>query len=78
MSVEMEEVDNHKPQYARAMGSSGPLSPPLKSAMKTPGAPPKSSRSAFFGPETNIRDEEENLEKEEALTEKEQAKDLVS
>lgn len=72
MSVEMEEVDSHQ-QYAAPL-----VSPPLKSAMKTPGAPPKSSKSAFFGPDENFREEEENLEKEEALTEREQARDLVS
>lgn len=45
---------------------------PLKSAMRTPGAPPK---SAMFSP---TWDEEAMLEKQEALTEVEQAKDVVS
>ncbi|KAL1304909.1 hypothetical protein AAFC00_003826 [Neodothiora populina] len=78
LSIEMEETDNQRLPQGRPQ-TSGPsmpmMSPPLKSAMKTPGAPPKSSRSAFFGPETT-RDEEEALEKEEALTEQQQAKDL--
>lgn len=77
MSVEMEEIDSHQMSQARTAGPSGPLSPPLKSAMKTPGAALKSARSAFFGPNEQFRDEEENLEKEEALTEKQQAQDLV-
>lgn len=70
MAIEMEEADGHH--------GYGPISPPLKSAMKTPGAPPKSARSALFNPGTSFKDEEEALEKEEALTEKEQAADLVS
>jgi len=79
VSVEMEETDGTSLRQARTPGFSTPLvSPPLKSAMKTPGAPPKSTRSAFFNEETTFRDEEDHLEKEEALTEKEQAQDLVS
>lgn len=81
MSIEMEDSDSqHLPHGRTPEPSQGqPLvSPPLKSAMKTPGAAPKSSRSAFFNPSTSFKDEEEALEKEEALTEKQQANDLVS
>lgn len=75
----MEDTDSqHVPQY-RTPGPSEPLvSPPLKSAMKTPGAPPKSARSAFFNDAAAFREEQEALDKEEALTDKQQAKDLVS
>lgn len=77
MSVEMEEVDDNQLPPARTPRTAAPLlSPPLKSAMKTPGAMPKSAKSAMFSPMPFS--EEEELEKQEALTEKEQVKDLVS
>jgi len=47
------------------------MSPPLKSALKTPGT----ARPQIFSPTFK---EEETLEKHEAETEKEQVKDLVS
>ena len=70
VTVEMEDTDyNHLPRGR----SEAPLSPPLKSAMKTPGVAPRN-----FG---NIMSptfrEEHVLEKREIATEKEQAKDIV-
>lgn len=51
----------------------GPLSPPLKSALKTPGTPGR-----MLNPLSPTFREEQMLEKHEEDTEKEQAKDLVS
>jgi hypothetical protein len=50
-----------------------PLSPPLKSALKTPGTPGR-----ILNPLSPTFKEEQLLEKHEEDTEKEQAKDLVS
>jgi len=67
-SVEMPDTDNNDYPHMQ----SAPRGP-LKSAMRTPGAPPRD-----FG---NILSptfkEEDMLEKQEALTEKTQAQDLV-
>ncbi len=51
----------------------GPLSPPLKSALKTPGTPGR-----MLNPLSPTFREEQILEKHEEDTEKEQVKDLVS
>lgn len=51
----------------------GPLSPPLKSALKTPGTPGR-----MLNPLSPTFREEQILEKHEEDTEREQAKDLVS
>ena len=64
----MEEESNHLPS---GLAPASPLmSPPLKSALKTPGAAPKDIFSPTFH-------EEQILEETEKKTEKEQAKDLV-
>lgn len=71
VTVEMEDTDNnHLPRG----GSEAPLSPPLKSAMKTPGVAPRNFGNLMS---PTFREEHE-LEKRELATEKEQAKDLVS
>jgi len=71
-SVEMEEETDRKylppPTPATAMRS------PLKSALKSPGAPPR-DLNAIKSPTFK---EEQILEKAEAATEKEQVRDLVS
>lgn len=67
-SVEMEETDT------RYLAPTTPKSP-LKSALKSPGAPPRTARENPLSPTFR---EEQLLEKQEELTEKEQAKDLVS
>lgn len=51
-----------------------PLKSPLKSALKSPGAPPR----VIENPLSPTFKEEEDLEKHEKVTEKKQAKDLVS
>jgi hypothetical protein len=66
--VEMEETDNHLPPV-----TPGTPGAPLKSALKSPGAPPKSA--TILSPTFR---EEQILEKREESTEKEQAVDLVS
>ena len=68
-SVEMPETDqNEYPSTTpRALKS------PLKSAMKTPGAPPRDLGNAIFSP-TFVN--EDMLEKQDKHTEKEQARDL--
>ncbi|KAH9844415.1 hypothetical protein Tdes44962_MAKER01448 [Teratosphaeria destructans] len=67
-SVEMPDTDdNDYPSMPK-----GPLKSPLKSAMKTPGAPPKDLK-AILSPTFR---EEEILEKQEAHTEKRQKQDL--
>lgn len=68
-SVEMPDTDYNPPLTAKSIPKS-----PLKSAMKTPGAPPR-DLNAILSPTFR---EEDVLEKHEAYTEKEQAKDLVS
>lgn len=70
--VEMEETDRRylPPPTPRTPGGA------LKSAMKSPGAPPRTPGAASIMSPT-FR-EEQKLEKHEASTEKEQAKDLVS
>jgi hypothetical protein len=68
-SVEMEETDE---KYLAPMTPRTPKTP-LKSALKSPGAPPR-NLEAILSPTFY---EEENLEKAEAITDKEQAKDLV-
>jgi hypothetical protein len=67
-SVEMEETDK---KYLP------PPTPktPLRSAMKSPGAPPRTAETMILSPTFR---EEQILEKREEMTEKEQAKDLVS
>lgn len=70
-SIEMEDIEiNHLPKGSITPGLPH-VEPPLKSALKTPGT----SRPMLFSPTFQ---EEEDLEKYEAHTEKEQAKDLVS
>ncbi|GAB7349614.1 hypothetical protein MBLNU459_g0299t1 [Dothideomycetes sp. NU459] len=71
VTVEMEEADNHLP-HAAITPASPLMSPPLKSAMKTPGHAPRNFGN-ILSPTFH---EEEALEKQEALTEIEQAKDL--
>lgn len=70
-AVEMEETDRRylPPPTPRTQGA-------LKSAMKSPGAPPRTPGAASILSPT-FR-EEQKLEKHEASTDKEQAKDLVS
>jgi hypothetical protein len=53
--------------------TNGPVSPPLKSALKVPGTPGR-----MLNPLSPTFREEQILEKHEEDTEKEQAKDLVS
>ena len=65
----MPDTDYNPPLTAKSIPKS-----PLKSAMRTPGAPPKDLH-AILSPTFR---EEHVLEKREAYTEKEQAKDLVS
>nr|POE63372.1 hypothetical protein CFP56_04275 [Quercus suber] len=67
-SVEMPDTDDH--DYYKA-----PMKSPLKSAMKTPGAPPRDFGAAILSPTFK---EEEHLEKHETFTERQQAKDIVS
>jgi hypothetical protein len=67
-SVEMPDTDYNPPLTATMPKS------PLKSAMKTPGAPSK-NLEAILSPTFK---EEQMLEKHETYTEKQQAKDLVS
>ena len=71
-SVEMEETDrNHlPPPTPRGMA-------PLKSALKSPGAPPRTPGRPSMILSPTFR-EERDLEKQESSLEKEQAKDLVS
>jgi hypothetical protein len=70
--VEMEETDRRylPPPTPRTPGGA------LKSAMKSPGAPPRTPGAASILSPT-FR-EEQKLEKQEASTDKEQAQDLVS
>lgn len=69
-SVEMEETDN------RYLPPPTPKTP-LKSALKSPGAPPRTPGAETMILSPTFR-EEQVLEKREAMTEKEQAADLVS
>jgi hypothetical protein len=71
-AVEMEETDRRylPPPTPRTPGGA------LKSALKSPGAPPRTPGAASILSPT-FR-EEQDLEKREAFTDKEQAKDLVS
>jgi hypothetical protein len=71
VTVEMEDTDNNHLPRGR---SEAPLSPPLKSAMKTPGVAPRN----FGNLMSPTFREEHALEKRELATEKEQAKDIVS
>jgi hypothetical protein len=71
VTVEMEDTDNNHLPRAR---SEAPLSPPLKSAMKTPGVAPRN----FGNLMSPTFREEHVLEKRELATEKEQAKDIVN
>lgn len=68
-SVEMEETDR---KYLP------PPTPktPLKSALKSPGAPPRTPGGAMSIMSPTFK-EEQNLERREEMTEQEQAKDLV-
>lgn len=68
-SVEMPDTDNNDYPAMKHQ----PLKSPLKSAMKTPGAPPRDLGNIL----SPTFKEEDRLEKEEALTEKQQAADLV-
>lgn len=68
-SVEMEETDR------RYLPPPTPKTP-LKSALKSPGAPPRTPGGAMSIMSPTFR-EEHQLEKREALTDREQAKDLV-
>jgi hypothetical protein len=70
VTVEMEDTDNNHLPRGR---SEAPLSPPLKSAMKTPGVAPRN----FGNLMSPTFREEHALEKRELATEKEQAKDIV-
>nr|POF14378.1 hypothetical protein CFP56_78394 [Quercus suber] len=65
-SVEMPDTDDN--DYYKA-----PMKSPLKSAMKTPGAPPRDFGAAILSPTFK---EEEHLEKHETFTERQQAKDI--
>lgn len=67
-SVEMPDTDNNDYPAMKHQ----PLKSPLKSAMKTPGAPPRDLGNIL----SPTFKEEDRLEKEEALTEKQQAADL--
>ncbi|SMR55424.1 unnamed protein product [Zymoseptoria tritici ST99CH_1A5] len=67
-SVEMPDTDYNPPLTAKM-----PMSP-LKSAMRTPGAPPKNFGAAILSPTFK---EEQMLEKHEQHTDKQQAKDLA-
>jgi hypothetical protein len=67
--VEMEETDR------RYLPPPTPKTP-LKSALKSPGAPPRTPAGAMSIMSPTFR-EEEQLEKREAMTDKEQAKDFV-
>jgi hypothetical protein len=71
-AVEMEETDRRylPPPTPRTPGG------PLKSALKSPGMPPRTPGAASILSPT-FR-EEHQLEKREAFTDREQAKDLVS
>lgn len=66
-SVEMEETDK------KYLPPPTPMTP-LKSALKSPGAPPRTAETMILSPTFR---EEQVLEKREEMTEKEQAKDLV-
>lgn len=70
-SVEMEETDR---KYLPPPTPRSPLKTPLKSALKSPGAPPKDPLNALKSPTFH---EEQALEKAEAGTDKEQVRDLV-
>lgn len=70
-SVEMEETDR---KYLPPPTPATPMRSPLKSALKSPGAPPK-DLSAIKSPTFQ---EEQVLEKAEQATDKEQVRDLVS
>jgi hypothetical protein len=78
-SVEMEETDNSylPPQTPR---TPGPLKSPLKSALKSPGAPPR-NMDQILSPTFTIMSptwmEEDSLEKAEKITTREQKRDLV-
>ena len=73
-SVEMPitEHDGYQPATPRS-----PLKSPLKSAMRTPGAPPRDLNVAVLSP-LSPQFQEEYLEKREKHTEKQQARDVVS
>lgn len=71
--VEME-ADDHM-QDKKYLPPPTPMSP-LRSAMKSPGAPPRTPGAASMILSPTFR-EEQILEKKEEETEKEQAKDLV-
>jgi hypothetical protein len=75
--VEME-AEEHDRKYLPppTPRSPGPLRSPLKSAMKSPGAPPRTPGAETMILSPTFR-EEQILEKTEAKTDKEQAKDLV-
>ena len=71
-SVEMEETDRkYLPPPTPRTPAGG-----LKSALKSPGAPPRTPGGAMSILSPTFR-EEQQLEKREAFTEKEQVKDLV-
>jgi hypothetical protein len=70
-TVEMEETD---PRY---LPPPTPRGAPLKSALKSPGAPPRTPGRPSMILSPTFR-EERDLEKQEVSLEKEQAKDIVS
>ena len=72
-SVEMPDTDQNDYPTMTSKTPKTPMRSPLKSAMKTPGAPPR-ELGAIFSPTFK---EEEYLEKKEAHTDKEQARDMV-
>ena len=71
-SVEMEDTDR---QYLPPPTPGSPLRSPLKSALKSPGAPSRTMMNELRSP---MFREEQLLEKAESHTDKEQARDLVS
>ncbi|KAF1824277.1 uncharacterized protein K489DRAFT_316866 [Dissoconium aciculare CBS 342.82] len=70
-SVEMPDTEYRPPVVARALRSP---TMPLKSAMKTPGAPPRDFGEAILSPTFK---EEQIVEKTEKFTENQQVKDVV-
>lgn len=67
--------DNNPVEQHATLGTNpnGPASPPLRSALKTPG-----TSTRFLNPLSPTWREETILEKQESKTDKQQAKDLVS
>lgn len=74
VTVEMEETEQNNHMPSGVTPQTPLMSPPLKSAMKTPGAAPRNFGN-ILSPTFH---EEEALEKHEESTDVQQAKDLVS